>query len=190
MIQYLEGVFVEAGSTLMFTADWQWGSFNFCLLFLMRYYHWYYEYLIEISTHNLSGVPTLIRMGKADDPATIQRPHFLLRNEHSKCGNVDGFYWTVNLTITNHSWKNTVTDNEMGHSVAQMVEALRYKSKSRGFDSRCCHWNVSFDIIFPIVLRPWGWLSLWHKWERNRDTGGRCVGLTNLPHSCADCLEI
>jgi len=23
-----------------------------------------------------------------------------------------------------------------------------------------------------------------------RDKGGRCVGLTTLPHSCADCLEI
>ena len=25
----------------------------------------------------------------------------------------------------------------------QMVEALRYKPKSRGFDSRGCHWNFS-----------------------------------------------
>jgi len=30
-----------------------------------------------------------------------------------------------------------------GHAVAQMVEALRYKSEGRGFDSRCCHWNFS-----------------------------------------------
>jgi hypothetical protein len=28
----------------------------------------------------------------------------------------------------------------MGHTVAQLVEALRYKSEGRGFDSRC-HWN-------------------------------------------------
>jgi hypothetical protein len=27
--------------------------------------------------------------------------------------------------------------------VAQLVEALRYKSESRGFDSRWCHWNFS-----------------------------------------------
>ena len=27
--------------------------------------------------------------------------------------------------------------------VAQMVEALRYKSEGRGFDSRWCHWNFS-----------------------------------------------
>jgi hypothetical protein len=25
--------------------------------------------------------------------------------------------------------------------VAQLVEALRYKLKGRGFDSRWCHWN-------------------------------------------------
>ena len=30
-----------------------------------------------------------------------------------------------------------------GHAVAQLVEALRYKSEDRGFDSRWCHWNFS-----------------------------------------------
>ena len=25
--------------------------------------------------------------------------------------------------------------------VAQLVEALRYKSEGRGFDSQWCHWN-------------------------------------------------
>jgi len=29
--------------------------------------------------------------------------------------------------------------------VAQLVEALRYKSEGRGFDSRWCHWN------FPLT---------------------------------------
>jgi hypothetical protein len=28
--------------------------------------------------------------------------------------------------------------------VAQLVEALRYKSEGRGFDPRWCHWIVSF----------------------------------------------
>ena len=27
--------------------------------------------------------------------------------------------------------------------VAQLFEALRYKSEGRGFDSRWCHWNFS-----------------------------------------------
>jgi len=29
------------------------------------------------------------------------------------------------------------------HTVAQLVEALRYKPNGRGFDSRWCHWNFS-----------------------------------------------
>jgi hypothetical protein len=34
--------------------------------------------------------------------------------------------------------------HEMGHAVAQLVEAMRYKPKGRGFDSRWCHWKFSF----------------------------------------------
>jgi hypothetical protein len=40
---------------------------------------------------------------------------------------------------------------------------------------------------------PWGWLSRWQKWVPGIFLGGqgcRCVGLTTLPPSCADCLEI
>ena len=29
------------------------------------------------------------------------------------------------------------------HAVGQLVEALRFKSEDRGFDSRLCHWNFS-----------------------------------------------
>jgi hypothetical protein len=29
----------------------------------------------------------------------------------------------------------------LGHAVTQLVEALRYKLESRGFDSRLCQWN-------------------------------------------------
>jgi hypothetical protein len=32
---------------------------------------------------------------------------------------------------------------EWGQAVAQLVEALRYKSEGCGFDSRWCHWNFS-----------------------------------------------
>ena len=31
----------------------------------------------------------------------------------------------------------------LGTTVAQLVEALRYKSEGHGFDSRWCHWNFS-----------------------------------------------
>jgi hypothetical protein len=35
--------------------------------------------------------------------------------------------------------------NELGGTllVAQLVEALRYKSEGRAFDSRWCYWNFS-----------------------------------------------
>jgi hypothetical protein len=35
----------------------------------------------------------------------------------------------------------------VGRAVAQLVEALRYKSEGRGFDSRWCHWIFFIDII-------------------------------------------
>jgi hypothetical protein len=31
----------------------------------------------------------------------------------------------------------------MGHLVAQLVEALRYKPEGSGFDSPWFHWNIS-----------------------------------------------
>jgi len=33
--------------------------------------------------------------------------------------------------------------NILGHAVAQLVEALRYKSEGRGFDSQWCNWNFT-----------------------------------------------
>jgi hypothetical protein len=67
-----------------------------------------------------------------------------------------------------------------GHTLAQLVEALRYNLEGRGFDSRGCHW-------------PWGRLSLWRKWVPETFPWGkddRCVGLRTLLTSCADCLEM
>ena len=56
--------------------------------------------------------------------------------------------WSVYTNVPDESDCQSVrfyarTSYERGHAVAQLVEALRYKSEGRGFDSRWCHWNFS-----------------------------------------------
>jgi hypothetical protein len=49
------------------------------------------------------------------------------------------------------------------------------------------------DRILPFALWSWGWFSLQKKWVPGIFPGGKdgwCVGLTTLPPSCADFLEI
>ena len=77
--------------------------------------------------------------------------------------------------------------------VAQLVEALRYKPEGRGFDFRRCHWNFSMALPFRPHYGP-GVDSAPNRNEYQEyflgGKGGRCVGLTTLAPSCADCLEI
>ena len=69
------------------------------------------------------------------------------------------------------------------HVVAHLVEALRYKPEGRGFDS---------DSI-PAAL--WPWLDSTSNIKECQEyfqgyKCGRCVGLTTLPASIADFLQI
>jgi len=55
----------------------------------------------------------------------------------------DTTYTTHTIRHTYSSHNKSGIRNEWGHAVAQLVEALCYKSEGRGFDSRWCHWNFS-----------------------------------------------
>ena len=78
-------------------------------------------------------------------------------------------------------------------AVAQLVQALRCKREDGGFDSRWGHWH------FPLTqsYRPHYGPVVDSASNRNEyrgsslgGKGGRCVRLTVLPISRADCLEI
>ena len=84
----------------------------------------------------------------------------------------------------------------LGHAVTLLVEPLRYKQEGRGFDSRLCHCDFSLTNSFRSHYGP-GVDSASNRVEYQEyslggggSKGGQCVGLTVLPPSCADCLEI
>jgi hypothetical protein len=97
--------------------------------------------------------------------------------------------WCKSTPAAFMSCVSSICSPVSGYAVAQLAEALRNKTEGRGFDSRWCQWNFSF--------RPYYGPGLDSASNRNeyqeyflRGKGGWCVGLTNLPPSCADCLEI
>jgi hypothetical protein len=75
------------------------------------------------------------------------------------------------------------------HAMAQFVDAPRYKPDGREFDSRWCHWNFLFRPLYDPGVDS---ASNRNKYQEyflgSKD--GRCVGLSTLPLSCTDCLEI
>jgi hypothetical protein len=77
-------------------------------------------------------------------------------------------------------WCRTV--QHRGHAVAPLVEALRYKPEGRGFDPRLWpRYNPEVDSASNRNENQECFLG---------SKGGRCVGLTTLPPSRADCREI
>jgi hypothetical protein len=73
--------------------------------------------------------------------------------------------------------------------VPQLVETLRYKPEVHKFVSQCFH----FISFLPAALWPRGRLNLWHKQVPEIFPGGKggwFIGLTTLPPSSANCLEI
>ena len=67
-----------------------------------------------------------------------------------------------------------------------------YKSEGRGFDSRWYHWNFSLTSFRPHCGLGFGSASKRNEHQEYFLMGkdGHCVGLTTLPPSCANCLEI
>jgi hypothetical protein len=79
------------------------------------------------------------------------------------------------------------------HTVAQLCEALRYKPECHRFDFQWRHWDFSLTLFF----RPHYGCGLdsacnWNEYQEYFLEGreGRCVGLTNLPPTSVDFLEI
>jgi len=52
----------------------------------------------------------------------------------------------------------------MGHALTQLVEALRYKSEGRGFDSQCCHPSgrtMALGLTQPLIEMSTSNISWW-----------------------------
>jgi hypothetical protein len=60
----------------------------------------------------------------------------------------------LNLYKLQFVWNYLHTLLYVGHAVAQLVEALRYKLEGRVFDSRWCHWNFSLTLSFRPHYGP------------------------------------
>jgi len=89
-------------------------------------------------------------------------------------------------------WLLVTIGMHLGHALAQLVEALHYSGMVACSIPDYVVENL-IDMIFPATLRSWGWLTS----NRNeyqeyflRGKGGRCVRVTTVAPSCADCLEI
>jgi hypothetical protein len=84
-----------------------------------------------------------------------------------------------------NSHQNCYSNFKLGRAVAQLVKAMRYKVRVQ---------MVSLEFFIDIILPALGLTQpLTEMSTKNiswRGKGFRCIWLTTLPPSCADCLEI
>ena len=104
----------------------------------------------------------------------------------------------MGLTSSNGLWilenlgTPPLTVLRLGHAVGQLVDAQRYKPEGRGLRFPM----ESLGFYINIILQHCGpGNDLASKRSECQEyflngKGGRCVGLTTLLPSCADCLEI
>jgi len=89
-------------------------------------------------------------------------------------------------SLHSNMYKLTSTMEARGSAVGWGIEL------QAGFDSRCCHWNFFLTYYFRPHYGPGvdttSNRNEYHEYLLGLKSG-RCVGLTNLPHPCADRIE-
>ena len=134
------------------------------------------DFGLRVATQQLSVVRQLC--GWATEFVTWWRESFVCEWHHDR--SFHGFYG-YRVCMLKTAW--------FEYPVAQLVEALRYKPEGRRFDSRLCHRHNSSGGTMAVGSNQPSKSNGYQEYFL-MGKGGRCVGLTTLPPSCADCLEI